>query len=403
MIREVALEEQTRHSQKMEALGALAGGIAHDFNNLLFIIQSSTEFLSVLLPEGEEGTEDLKAILGATDRASALVQKLLTFSQREMTRPVDLDFGLVVRQLEGLLRSGLPDVVGMEVSIADDLWPTLIDRIRAEQVLSNLVINARDAALGGGEVFVKVFNAELGDNLTTLIEQPAPGRYLCLQVSDTGPGIPEQVRHRIFEPFFTTKGSKGIGLGLATVYGIVKDAGGAIAVDSSGGFGTTFRVFLPASSAIAGHSTEVVPAEVPLGRNELVLVIEDEPGVRVVVTKMLEGGGYRVVSAGGAAEGLDVFQEVAGIRLVLTDVVMPDGSGIELAETIRRSSDVPTLLMSGYSDQLASQQLLGPDESNFLQKPFSAHDLCAKVAAMLTPRDHPRPGTSSRRTTTAVR
>ena len=378
------LEEQLRQSQKMEAIGSLAGGVAHDFNNLLFVIRTSASFLSDDVAPDPELLEEVEDISHAAERASSLVQQLLTFSRKQVGRPVVLRLSETVSELEKLLGRTIGEQIELTIRDSGDSWLTRIDPVHAEQIIVNLVVNARDAMPDGGHLSITTSNVVFDEVSPGHHPDLGPGRHVCVTVSDDGEGMPADVKQRIFEPFFSTKEERGTGLGLSTVYGIVREAGGSIEVDSTVGIGTTFRVYLPASTSEEEEAQASVPTEPsPQGEGKKVLVVEDDAAVSNLVERVLTRAGYKVAVAHGAGEAIETFGLYGDFDLVLTDIVMPGGSGLALADELLLGDEaVPVLFMSGYSDQLAGHDVEIPQE-RFLQKPFTREELLVKAAAAL--------------------
>jgi PAS domain S-box-containing protein len=376
-------EERLRAAQKMEAIGRLAGGIAHDFNNLLGVILSYTELsLADLRPE-DPLRADLQEIGEAASRAAALTRQLLAFSRRQVLEPEVLDVGQLVNKLANMLRRMIGEDIELAVSAATDLFLTKADRGQIEQVVMNLVVNARDAMPVGGRLSIDSTNVSLEGRRASALDV-APGAYVELRVTDTGHGMDEATRARAFEPFFTTKGvGKGTGLGLSTVYGIVRQSNGAIDVETTPSQGASFRVYLPrhVEEALPPRPPEA-PRSAPRG-HETILVVEDEPALRNVVRRSLAAAGYRVLVASNGGEALLSCEKHGGeIALVVTDVVMPGLSGRELAERLARLCPTAKILfMSGHSDEAIEQHgVLGP---RFLRKPFDRETLAERVRAVL--------------------
>ena len=364
-------EEQLRQAQKMEAVGRLAGGIAHDFNNLLTVITSYGELLLEDLSPGDSRRDDVEQIRKAAEAAAALTRQLLAFTRQQVLEPKVLNLRAIVAGTEKLLQRLIGADVHLTTSLASDLGAVKADPGQLEQIIINLAVNARDAMPGGGRLSIEAANLEQVEG--------RPGRYVLLAVSDTGIGMDEQTKARIFEPFFTTKESgKGTGLGLATVYGIVKQAGGFIWVDSEPGRGTSFEVYLPRVDEPAAPAiTRPAPAE-PARGTETVLVVEDAPAVRLVTRQVLERYGYTVLEAPTGDIALRIAAKHHGpIHLLLTDVVMPGLSGRQLAGQLSQlRSEMKVLYVSGYADTVESA-------GAYLQKPFAPEALARRVRDVL--------------------
>jgi len=379
------LTERMQQSQRLESLGELAGGVAHDFNNLLAVILNYTSFVAEQTRDNEDVQADLEQIKTAAKRAADLTRQLLIFGRRETVRPEIIDLNSIVVDMHALLSRSIGEHVVLAVHTA--LEPMLVnaDRGQIEQVLVSLALNARDAMPDGGTLTIETSVTDLDDDYSRLHPEVAPGRFVELSVSDTGVGISAEVRPHIFEPFFTTKPTgEGTGLGLATVYGIVSEAGGSVSVYSEVGTGTTFRLFFPASDR-----TAVVPAPVsaatPTGTGQTILVVEDEPAMMEVTARMLARNGYDVVRAPTGAEALEIAAE-RHIDLLLTDSVMPRMSGRELAERIQDvQPGLPVLFMSGYSQGVLGPQRIVDDNVALIQKPFNERALLEYVRRSLPP------------------
>jgi PAS domain S-box-containing protein len=380
------LEEQLRQAQKMEAVGRLAGGIAHDFNNLLTAINGYSDLLIRQMDETDPRRREVEEIRKAGDRAASLTRQLLAFSRRQILQPKVVDLNAVVSHIENMLHRLIGEDVKLLVSLALPLWRVMADSGQIEQVIMNLAINSRDAMPAGGTLTIETANLELSEEIPIGSVSVPPGSYVALTVSDTGCGMDKATKSHLFEPFFTTKEKgKGTGLGLAMVYGIVKQSGGYILVDSEVGKGTAFKIYLP---RIAGEpqpaALEIVPAASTMG-NETVLVVEDQDEVRNLVEEILRMQGYHVLKASSGDEALRLCRAAKKpIDLLLTDMVMPGLSGRELAERMREiSPGIKVLLMSGY----AEEGTLPPGETGrglvFIQKPFSAVTLAQKVREVL--------------------
>ena len=368
-------EAQLRHAQKMEAVGQLAGGIAHDFNNLLTGILSYTDLVLEELRPGEPVRGDLEQIRHAAQRAAALTRQLLAFSRRQVLQQQVLSLNGCVAELDAMLRRLLGADVTLETELDPGLWYVQADPGQLEQVLVNLVVNARDAMPAGGRVTISTANLPLSQ-----------GSYVTLGVSDTGTGMDGPTQARIFDPFFTTKEpGKGTGLGLSTVYGIVEQSGGHITVESAPGQGSTFTIFLPRHT---GPAFGVVPGtdrrSLP-GGTETLLLVEDEVAVRTSARRLLERQGYTVVEARHGADALRIFEERAReIDLVLTDLVMPEMGGRELVERLRaRHPGVKVLYMSGYSERAVTVDGVMPARTGFMEKPFTVEQLARRTREIL--------------------
>jgi two-component system cell cycle sensor histidine kinase/response regulator CckA len=381
-----SLEQQLRQAQKMEAIGQLAGGIAHDFNNLLTVILGFTELAASEIEKGSGLSEPLGEIRKAGERAAALTRQLLAFSRRQVLEPKILDLNALITDLEKMLRR----LIGEDVQLATVLDPG-VGRIRAdagqiEQVILNLAVNSRDAMPRGGKLTIETRNIDLDETYAREHIAVRPGAYAMLAISDTGTGMSAETKSHMFEPFFTTKGTgKGTGLGLATVYGIVKQSGGNIWVYSEPHRGTAFKVYLPLVEGASGDTEPRLPDERPTRASETVLLVEDENAVRMLTRKILERYGYSVLEAGDGEAALEMARNHSKtIHLLLTDVVMPDVSGPDLAVRVRQiRPDVKVLFMSGYTDDAVVRHGILADGVHFLQKPFTPEALGRKVRGAL--------------------
>jgi PAS domain S-box-containing protein len=392
MTRELQLEEQFRQSQKMEALGRLAGGIAHDFNNLLTVIHLSTRLLQRQLRSEDPIWEHVQRIQETSDRAAKLTKQLLSFSRREVIEPRLLNLSQVVRDLSRMLQRIIGEDITMKTTLAGDLWPLKVDPTQLDQVLMNLVVNARDAMPEGGTLTIETSNVSLDDTYATQHVDAQPGDHVLLVISDTGVGIDEDTRAHLFEPFFTTKErGEGTGLGLSTVFGIVRQSGGHIQVLSQPGQGTTFRIYLPRAEGTV--DTVVPPLRTPLSDDllcgtETVLVAEDETAVRDLAVSVLKSCGYQVLAARSGPEALRIGKEHEGpIHMLIADMVMPQMSGRELVERfLLTRPDTCILYISGYANQeITHEGVLAPG-TNFLPKPFTVEELTRKVRETLDDR-----------------
>ena len=380
------LEEQLRQSQKMEAVGRLAGGVAHDFNNLLTIIAAHTGFAREESAEGSVLREDLDVVADTTQRAVSLTRQLLAFSRRQVLQPSLVDLDAKVHALQGMLRRLLGEHTVLTCELASAPAQVWADPGQVDQVLMNLVVNARDAMPAGG--VLRVETAEVQVTPEAPRAGLAPGAYVVLGVHDSGVGMDSATRARIFEPFFTTKDAgKGTGLGLSTVYGIVQQSGGALEVESVPGRGSSSRVLLPRAPAKAPGEAPPAAAPQPSPRgSERVLVVEDESAVREAVCRVLERHGYQVLEARHGADALRLLQGAAGdrVQLVLTDVVMPEMGGAELVRSLRASGHpARVLFMSGYSEEAVSTHGVLVEGVGLLEKPFELDVLLHRVREVL--------------------
>jgi PAS domain S-box-containing protein len=382
-----ALETQLQQSRKMEAVGRLAGGIAHDFNNLLTIISGYTE-LALSRPHlPSEVHADIERIENASGRAAALVRQLLAFSRKQVLQPKILDLNKIVLNLDSLLRRLMDERIEMVTRVKDDIGKVKADPAQVEQVIMNLVVNARDAMPEGGRLVVETCNADLDANYAVDHVSVRPGRYVMLAVSDTGVGMDRQTVAHIFEPFFTTKESgRGTGLGLSTVYGIVKQSGGYIWVYSEPGKGSTFKVYLPRVDEISDAPSAAQAAPRAQRGTETILIVEDEEAVRELIQTVLTEKGYDVIPSHDPRHAEQIAARFAGeIHLLLTDMVMPGISGRELAERISaKRRDMRVLFMSGYTDNVITSGGMLEEGLAFLQKPFSPAALVQKVREVLS-------------------
>jgi len=384
------LQDQLLHSQRLEAVGRLAGGMAHDFNNVLTAVLGSIELLLLDTPSDRPHREELDIIRDAAMRAKDLIRRLLAFSARQVLQPTVLDLNRLVTDIGKMLRRLIGEDVKLENALAPELGAVRVDAGQIEQVLVNLAVNARDAMPKGGNLTIRTADV-LVDGKG---DPPAPaipaGRYVLLGVSDSGIGMGDEIRAHLFEPFFTTKPrGKGTGLGLATVYGIVRQSGGYIAVDSAPGRGATFRIYLPRVDAPLDPTGRPGRVRAPAVGSETILLTEDEPLVRTLARKVLELARYRVLVAASGAEALALAERHEGpIHLLLTDVVMPEMSGRELAHRLASlRPDARVLYMSGYADEAIAQHGVLDPGTAFLQKPFTPDGLARKVREVL---DQPR-------------
>ena len=383
------LEAQLRQAQKMEAVGRLAGGIAHDFNNLIQVITGCGEVVLGDLPALHPCRDLVREMKNAGDRAAALTRQLLAFSRQQILAPRLLDLGAVAQDTSRLLRRLIGEDVELVTAAEPGLGLVRADPNQVEQVLLNLAVNARDAMPQGGKLTIETCNVELDEGYARANPDARPGPHVLLAVSDTGQGMDEATRSRVFEPFFTTKGERGTGLGLATVYGIVRQSDGHVTVYSEVGRGTTFKVYLPrVLDGVPTAPAEVVRAAPPRG-SETVLLVEDEDGVRALAGYVLRDCGYEVLEARNGAEALRVAGGHTGqIELVVTDVVMPQMGGREVAERVAAlHPEARVLFLSGYTDDAIVRHGILEEEVAFLQKPFTTAALARKVREVLDGRE----------------
>ena len=380
------LEEQFRQSQKMEAVGRLAGGIAHDFNNLLTVILGYTEIANASLASANPVCEMLLEIRKAGERAELLTRRLLAFSRKQILQPDILDLNALLVDTRTMLGRLIGEDIDISLGLDPDLWRVRADKGQLEQVVMNLAINARDAMPMGGKLAIETANRTLDEKHVRLHVDAHVGEHVVLSVRDTGCGMDAATQARIFEPFFTTKGpDKGTGLGLATVYGIVRQSGGHIEVQSKPGRGATFKIFLPREPiAIPAGNAIGSDREAP-GGSETVLVAEDEDAVRVLTRLALQREGYTVLETRNGAEALELAASYqAPIHVLLTDLVMPKMSGRQLAEQLAKSRPgLKVLFVSGYMDDAIIRHGLMMASTAFLQKPFSPDALAQKVREVL--------------------
>ena len=388
------LEEQLRQAQKIEAVGQLAGGIAHDFNNIITAIKLHSEFLLESIVTDDPRREDVQEVSKAAIRAAGLTRQLLAFSRKQLLQPVVLDLNATVRELQTMVSRLIGEDIAVEASLAADLWPVLADAGQVEQVLINLAVNARDAMPGGGRISIGTENVELTGDYTDADPVVANGRHVRLTVGDTGCGMTREVQARLFEPFFTTKGPRGgTGLGLSTVYGIVKQSNGFIAVKSAPDEGTVFSIYLPAAETTPARPAEGAVAGSTERGSEVVLLVEDEEAVRALVRRILSRQGYVVLEAVDGRDALNVTARHDGrIDLVVTDAVMPEMGGLDLIRAMRvLRPDVKVLLMSGYTDDEMTRRGILTPELAFLSKPFDVEALLRRVREVLDARPTPLP------------
>jgi PAS domain S-box-containing protein len=388
------LERQFQQAQKMEAVGRLAGGIAHDFNNLLTVITSYADLLLEDFSPEDARREDMKEIQKAAVSAAGLTRQLLAFSRQQVLEPRVLDVNDVVASADSLLKRLLGEDIDLVTMLAPEVGAVMADRGQLEQVIVNLAVNARDAMPDGGKLTIETTNAEMDEAYARTHPPAQPGRFVMLAVSDTGVGMDEQTLGRIFEPFFTTKEvGKGTGLGLATVYGVVKQSGGFIWVYSEPGQGTTFKIYLP---RVEQPAEAVAPPAAPgksLQGTETVLLVEDADPIRAVARKVLDRLGYTVLEAPNGEVALQVATRHQGpIHLLLTDVIMPELGGRRLADQlIALRPEVKVLYTSGYTDDAVVRHGVLNSGIAYLQKPFTPDALARKLRDVLDAPQGPDP------------
>jgi two-component system cell cycle sensor histidine kinase/response regulator CckA len=380
------LQEEFRQSQKMEAVGRLAGGIAHDFNNLLTVISGNCELSLLELKEGDSLKGNIEEIKAAVDRATSLTRQLLAFSRRQILDTKVLDLNAIIRDLDKMLRRVIGEDIELVTLLSDSLGTVKTDPGWMEQVIINLVVNARDAMPSGGKLIIETTNVELDESYAYSHVAMKPGRYVKLCVGDTGIGMSPEVREHLFEPFFTTKEKgKGTGLGLSTVYGIVMKSGGNIWVYSEPGLGTTFKIYLPrVDESLEEMREKVTREELPCG-GETILVVEDEEDVRRLAVRVLERQGYTVLETSCGDHALVLSKErKEPIHMILTDVVMPGMSGCQLADQLLPlHPKMKVLYMSGYTDNAIVHHGVLEEGINYIQKPFTIDGLAKKVREVL--------------------
>jgi PAS domain S-box-containing protein len=379
------LEQQLRQAQKMEAVGRLAGGIAHDFNNLLMVIQSYTEMLQDSLPARDTLRNNTQQIMKAADRAASLTRQMLAYSRKQILSPVVLDLNAVIGEAAKMLRRLIGEDIEFRVNAAEPLWAIEADPDQIVQVLMNLCLNARDAMPQGGTLTVTTGNATVKEGSVGGQPYVLPGDYVKMSVTDTGMGVSKEMQGQIFEPFFTTKEvGKGTGLGLATVYGIVKQSGGYVWVDSELGQGASFRIYLPRAKGATAPDMSAKAEARPRG-TETILVAEDEEALREAICDYLRSVGYKVFAASSGQHALSVASQHEGrIDLLITDLVMPKMSGRELSQMLGSlRPDLKTIYMSGHSDDAVLRHGIQEMGTTFLQKPFSLGTLARKVRETL--------------------
>ncbi len=384
---EVALENQLRHSQKLEAIGQLAGGIAHDFNNLLTAINGYSELTLERLDDSDPMKQDVEEIKKAGERAASLTRQLLAFSRRQMLQPKTLNLNSVVVDMNKMMQRVMGENIDIKLNLAGDLGNIKADISQVEQIVMNLSVNARDAMPHGGKLIIETSNVNFDDNPAVYGVEISKGRYIKLSVSDTGYGMDEKTRSHIFEPFFTTKDvGKGTGLGLSTVYGIVQQSGGQIMVESEAGVGTVFSIFLPRSEEVFDESSKDKDKSLVLGGTETILLVEDEDIVRDLAFRILSKAGYKVLQASHPGEAIAICSSYdSPIQLIITDIIMPGMNGKQVYDRVSVSfPNIKVLFMSGHTDKTIIKDGALDSTINFIAKPFKTSQLLQKVREILT-------------------
>jgi PAS domain S-box-containing protein len=378
------LEEELRHAQKMEAVGQLAAGIAHDFNNQLTTILGYAELADQALPDGHPVKPDLTEIVNAAQSSAALTRQLLTFSRKQVINLQPLDVSELLDGLQKMLRRAVREDISIIVRTTEPALVINADRAQMEHILLNLVVNARDAMPGGGRILIETTAVRLDETYIGVHLEVNPGDYVVVSVTDTGEGIPPGIQARIFDPFFTTKApGQGTGLGLAMVYGSVKQMNGSIWVYSEQGRGTTFKMYFPRLSAAAAADLQRTPRRSTPGTGTI-LVVDDDPRVRGLTARTLEHAGYTVHAAAHGAEALAIARQLkVPVDLLVTDVVMPEVNGPTLAQALVDMGLKRVLYLSGYADQPIIEKQIARGAVSFLAKPFSPAELADRVARLL--------------------
>jgi two-component system cell cycle sensor histidine kinase/response regulator CckA len=380
------MENELRQAQKLDSIGRLAGGIAHDFNNLLTGILGFTKVVMDDLGPEHAARPDLEEIIRAGERAARLTRQLLAFGRKQVLQIQPLDLNTVVMNMDQILRRTLGEHIELVTMTAPGLRSAETDSGLMEQVIMNLAVNARDAMPRGGTLTLRTANVQVGEEMTARHPDAAPGEYVLLHVQDTGVGMTDDVKAQVFEPFFTTKEkSKGSGLGLSTVYGIVKQCRGFIELESQVGKGTEFRLYLP-SVNVQPQSVETPAETAPRGGGETVLVVEDESMVRQLAVRGLKGLGYQVLEARNGDEALSVVEKLEGpLHLVLTDVIMPRMGGPELVENLRHKlPGLRVLYMSGYTEDIRMDGIHVANAASLILKPFTLEALAVEGGCFST-------------------
>ncbi|MEE8585988.1 MAG: PAS domain S-box protein [Acidobacteriota bacterium] len=379
------VEAQLVQAQKMESVGRLAGGIAHDFNNLLTVIHGNCSLLSARFNQSDPPQKHLEEITNAVYKAAELTRKLLAFSRRQILQPEVLNLNAVVEDISRMLGRLIGEDIELMTRYGPELGNIKADLGQIEQAILNLVINASDAMPNGGELLIETANLDLEGETAAPHSDAKPGSYVMLAISDTGCGMDEETRRQAFEPFFTTKeGDKGTGLGLSIVYGIVKQSGGQITLISQPEKGAAFKMLFPRVDAALDSPPRPKPALGAVTGSETILIVEDHDSIRELEAEILEGLGYKVLQAGSGAEALSLSKLAASVDLLLSDVVMPGGSGLQVAEAFGRiNPKMKVIFASGHDDDILAGHDLLEKGAAFLQKPFGPEDLARKVRQVL--------------------
>ncbi|MGH9421702.1 MAG: ATP-binding protein, partial [Thermoanaerobaculia bacterium] len=379
------MQSQLLQSQKMEAVGRLAGGVAHDFNNMLTAIMSYSELILAELPPGSTVREDMLEVVKAATKAAALTRKLLAFSRQQVLRPSVVDLNASIDALCKMMKRMLGDEIEVCTRFAPGLWSVTADQTEIERVMMNLVLNARDAMPDGGRLDIETSNVVVDEEYASTHADTKAGDYVMIAVTDSGDGMTREVREKVFDPFFTTKEKgKGTGLGLPSVYGIVKQSGGFVWVYSEVGHGTTFKIYLPKSEEVEPATPPAPTKNRQIGQ-ETILLVEDDEEVRHVAVRVLTQNGYRVLEAANGADALRICdQEGDALDLIVTDIVMPEMGGSELATRVRAKQPAARILFtSGYTeDVIVRESFLAPGEE-FIEKPFTPALLAKKAREIL--------------------
>lgn len=380
------LQTHLIQAHKMESVGRLAGGVAHDFNNMLGVILGRTEMMLMGLKPEDPFYSDLEEIQKEGIRSADLTRQLLAFARKQTIAPKVLNLNDTVEGMLKMLRRLIREDIDLLWKPDAHLWSVKMDTAQVDQILANLCVNAKGAIAGTGRITIETENVVLDEVYCAAHEGLIPGEYVMLAVSDDGCGMDQETLSHLFEPFFTTKKvGEGTGMGLATVYGVIKQNNGFIIVDSEPGKGTTFKIYIPRHEGSSVTETLQDPAKIPMGHGEIILLVEDDPSILAMGKAMLERLGYTALAAGDPNQVLDLIKEHKGqIHLLMTDVVMPKMSGKDLAQEMKTLiPEIKILFMSGYTANVITHRGILDEEVNFIQKPFSIKDLAAKVREAL--------------------